>query len=199
MRFIVVLLLAFTACSGAAKRQKTWPDAPLELRDDADREQAIDRLWVLPLGADRDRARARIATAIVARLSDALAEDRQFAAETLLFQLVQLWQLDPQTVGTGLADHIDTIRQLRATFARSGVIEPAIATLALLGELEPARRDIHLAEVDEILRFTDDLEAAENGPEAQRAQPIKKLQPCSRCRCHGSSTSTSSSSRSASA
>lgn len=177
MRFIAVLLLAFVACSGAPKRPKMWPDAPYELRDDSDREQAIDQLWVLPLGAERDAIRARIAGAINARLLDALAEDRPFAAEALLFQLAQLWQNDPHAVGTGLAEYAATMRQVRATFAKSGAIEPTILTLAMLAELEPARRDAHLAELDEILRFSDDLESAENGPEAQRAQPIKKLQP----------------------
>ncbi len=177
MRFIVVFLLALAACSGSPKRAKLWPDAPLELRDDADREQAIDQLWVLAHGPARDAVRARIATAIAARLSDALAEDRQYAAEALLYQLAQLWQADPQTLGTGLADHVNTLRQLRATFAKAGAIEPAIVALVMLGEIEPARRDAHHAELDEILRFSDDLESAENGPEAQRAQPIKRLQP----------------------
>ncbi len=179
MRVIVALLLAFTvaSCSGAPKRQRAWPDAPLQLRDDSDREQVIDQLWVLPHGAKRDAVRNRIAAAIAVRLSDALSEDRQYVAETMLFQLIQLWQEDPQTVGHGLAEYLDTIRQLRATFAKSGAIEPTIATLAILAEAEPARRDAHQAEIDEILRFSDDLESAENGPEAQRAQPIKKLQP----------------------
>lgn len=178
MRVVVVLLVAvMAACGSAPKRQKTWPDAPLQLRDDSDREQATDSLWVLPLGPERDGIRAQIAAAIVARLADALAEDRPYAAEGLLFQLAQLWQADPQTVSAGLAEHVGTLRQLRATFARSGAIEPTITALALLAELEPNQRDTHLAEIDEILRFSDDLESAENGPEAERAQPIKRLQP----------------------
>jgi hypothetical protein len=37
MRFMVVVLLALLACGGTTKRAKLWPDAPLELRDDADR------------------------------------------------------------------------------------------------------------------------------------------------------------------
>lgn len=178
MRLIAVMLvLALVACGTSPKRQKTWPDAPLELRDDADREQAIDALWVLPHGAERDAIRARIASAIAARLRDALAEDRPYAAEALMFQLAQLWQHDPHTVGTGLADHVETIRQLRASFSKAGAIEPAIMTLTLLAEVESSRRDAHLSELDEILRYSDDLETAENGPQAQRAQPIKRLQP----------------------
>jgi tetratricopeptide (TPR) repeat protein len=69
------------------------------------------------------------------------------------------------------------IGQLRAMFAKSGAIEPAIACLVLLAEIEPSHRADHQAELDEILHFADDLAAAENGPEAQRSQPIALLQP----------------------
>jgi hypothetical protein len=177
MRLIVALLLACLACGPAGKRQVAWPDAPMQLRDESDRDQAIDRLWVMPLGAERDSVREAIASAIVARITDALEEDRPLVAELLLFQLASLWQLDPGAVGQGLAPHAEVIRKLRATFAKSGALEPTIATLVLLAELEPAQRGDHLTELDEVLHFSDDLEAAENGPEAQRAQPIKLLQP----------------------
>ena len=172
-----MLVLACVACGSAGKRQPAWPDAPMQLRDDSDREQAIDQLWVLPLGPERDAVRGAIANAIAARITDALAEDQPFVAELLLFQLASLWQLDPGAVGTGLAPHVEVVRKLRATFAKSGALDPTIGTLVLLAELEPAHRAEHLTELDEVLGFADDLEAAENGPEAQRAQPIKLLQP----------------------
>lgn len=177
MRAVAILVLAAMACGPAVKRGPVWPDAPVQLRDEADRAQAIDQLWVLPLGPERDALRTQIASAIVARISDALAEDRPVVAETLLFQLASLWQLDPGKVGRGLATHVAVIRKLRATFAKSGAIEPTLAALALLAEIETSRRTQHLGEVDEIIVFADDLEAAENGPEAQRAQPIKLLHP----------------------
>jgi hypothetical protein len=177
MRIIVALLVLAAACGPAAKQQPTFPDAPIQLRDDSDRDQAIDQLWVMPQGAARDGIRSKIARAIAVRIGDALSEDKPLVAETLLFQLASLWQLDPQTVAGGLAEHVEIIRQLRATFAKSGSIEPTIATLVLLSELEPARKTDHLTELDEVLHFADELEAAENGPEAQRAQPIKLLQP----------------------
>src|SRR5215208_6875300 len=116
MRLIVVLLLAALACGHGGKRQPAWPDAPMQLRDDTDREQAIDQLWVLPLGAERDAVRSAIAQAIAARITDALEEDRPFVAELLLFQLASLWQLDPGEVKTGLAPHTEMLRKLRATF-----------------------------------------------------------------------------------
>ncbi len=172
-----MLLALVAACGPAAKQQPTFPDAPIQLRDDSDRDQAIDKLWVMPLGAARDGIRAKIARAIALRIGDALSEDKPRVAETLLFQLTSMWQLDPQSIARGLADHVNLVRQLRATFAKSGAIEPAIATLVLLSELEPARKTEHLSELDEVLHFADELEAAENGAEAQRAQPIKLLQP----------------------
>ncbi|HEY5927018.1 MAG TPA: hypothetical protein VIV11_35265 [Kofleriaceae bacterium] len=178
MRSVAVLLLAaMAACGAGAKRQPVWPDAPMQLRDESDRDQAIDQLWVLPLGAERDSVRHAITGAIAARITDALAEDKPLAAELLLFQLASLWQLDPGELGAGLAPHVETLRKLRATFARSGALEPTIMTLVLLAELDPTRRTDHLTELDEVLHFADDLEAAENGDEAQRAQPIKLLQP----------------------
>ena len=177
MRLIVALLLACLACGHAGKRPAAWPDAPMQLRDDSDREQAIDQLWVLPLGPERDAVRSAIAKAIAARINDALVEDKPFVAQLLLFQLASLWQLDPGAIHTGLAAHVEVLRKVRATFAKSGALEPTIAALVLLAEVEPARRAEHLSELDEVLRFSDDLEAAENGDEAQRAQPIKMLQP----------------------
>lgn len=174
---VLALAVVVAGCGHAGKRQPTWPDAPMQLRDDSDREQAMNRLWVLPLGAERDAIRKDIADAIVVRLTDALEDDKPYAAELLLFQLASLWQLDPQGIGRGLADHVDVFRHVRAKFAKSGALEPTIAALTLLAELEPANRDEHLAELDEVLQFADDLEAAENGPEAQRARPIELLQP----------------------
>jgi hypothetical protein len=179
MRVIAALLLAISmaACGSAARRTPAWPDAPMELRDDSDREQAIDQLWVMPDGPARDAVRAQIADAIVDRINDALEDDKPYNAEQLLFQLCTLWQNDPAKIGVGLTRHVKVVHTLRATFAKSGALEPTIATLALLAEIDLPHRDEHLAELDEVLHFSDDLEAAENGEEAQRAQPIELLQP----------------------
>src|SRR6187455_278854 len=179
MKSLVLGLLVATAACGArsAAPKRTFPDAPLELRDDTDRDQAIDQLWVLPHGAARDHVRTGIADAIARRISDALEEDKPFDAEQLVFQLASLWQDDPEAAGKGLADHEPLLEKLRATFAKSGAIEPTIACLALLAEIDGSHRDQRLGELDEILRFADDMAAAENGADAQRAQPINLLQP----------------------
>ncbi len=174
---IALAVALFGACASAPRPKVTWPDAPMTLRDDSDRDQAIDQLWVMTPGAERDRARSAIAAAIARRISDAIEEDRPFAAAQLLDQLTWMWQLDPATVGRGLAAHADLLANLRAMFAKSGALEPAIQTLVLLAEVEPRRRALHVTEVDEILAFADDLAIADNGPNAGRAQPLALLQP----------------------
>ena len=171
MRFLLVALLV--VCHPVEPSYPADPDAPLQLRDDADREQVIDALWTRP----DDALRGKVAVAIARRISDALEEDRPFLAEQLLLQLTSLWEYDPQHVATGLADHAALLERLRATFAKSGASEPAIATLVILAEIEPPRRAERLAELDEVLHFADDLAAAEDGPDSQRAQPIAQLQP----------------------
>ena len=65
MRSVVALLvIAVVACGHGGKRTPVWPDAPMQLRDESDRDQAIDQLWVLPHGAQRDRVRMQITNAI---------------------------------------------------------------------------------------------------------------------------------------
>ena len=64
----VVVFAFLVACGAGNKPAPKWPDAPVQLRDDADRDAAIDKLWVLPNGAERDRARAQIAAALASRI-----------------------------------------------------------------------------------------------------------------------------------
>src|SRR5215467_2355676 len=89
----VAALAGALGCGGRGFHA-AWPDVRVELRDDADREQAIDRLWLLT-GAERDRARAPIAAALALRISDAIEDDQPFVAAALLDQLTSLWQGDP--------------------------------------------------------------------------------------------------------
>jgi tetratricopeptide (TPR) repeat protein len=164
-------------CRPAAGFHAAWPDTMLELRDDADREQAIDRLWVMPLGPERDRARDRIAAAIARRIADAIGDDQLFIAAALLDQLTWMWQHDPAAVGHGLASQARLLHELLAVFAKSGALEPTVQSLILLAEVDPAGRAHHLEELDEVLGFADELAMAENGPNATRAQPIALLEP----------------------
>jgi len=155
----------------------SWPDAPIELRDEVDREAAIDQLWVMDPGPARDALRADIAAAIARRLGDAVREDRPFAAADLLDELTALWQDDPSEIGRGLTLHATLLHQLRAMFAKSGALEPAVQTLIVLSEVDPGRRADYLREIDEILVFADELAIAENGADAVRSQQIALLQP----------------------
>jgi tetratricopeptide (TPR) repeat protein len=179
MRALVLLVAIATwaACAASPRPHARFPDAPLQLLDDADRDQAIDQLWSLPRGPGRDALRAEIAAAITRRLTDAIAGEQQLAAEELLFQLASLWRDDPQAVGTGLAAYTPVIVRLRAMFAKSGALEPTVESLALLVELDPAHRTRHLAELDEVLAFADELAVAEHGAGAERGQPILLLHP----------------------
>lgn len=159
------------------KSRLTWPDAPVQLRDDLDRDTAIDHLWVMPFGPERDRARAAIVAATARRISDAIAEDRQFVAARLLDQLMWMWHADPTTIGRGLASQAGLLHRLRGLFAKAGALEPALQTLVALAEIDREQRATHLAEIDEILDFADDLARAEHGPHAERSQPLSLLQP----------------------
>ena len=165
-RWFCALLVgaAMSACHSAAYDFPAFPDAPLQLRDDSDRAQAIDALWPLPPGAKRDAARADVAAAIARRLDDALVEEQPVVAEQLVFELASLWQEDPAAVGAGLAPHAQLLGRLRATFARSGALEPAVVTLALLAEVEPGAKASHVAEIAEIVEFA---RAGSNGDERE--------------------------------
>jgi tetratricopeptide (TPR) repeat protein len=173
----VILAVLVAGCGGKAYRPPSWPDAPVQLRDDSDRDAAIDQLWVMTHGPERDRARAEIAAATARRIGEAIEEDRPFIAARLLDQLTWMWQGDAGNIGRGLASHASLLRQLRGLFAKSGALEPAIQTLVVLAEVEPERRAAHLAEIDEILEFADELARAEHGEHAGRAQPLALLQP----------------------
>jgi len=176
-RLAALVVIGCAACGGTVRQRPTWPDAPVELRDEVDREAATDRMWVTPVGPERDQLRTAISDAIVRRLSDAVHEDRPFAAADLLDELTALWQGEPTAIGPALATHTDVLRDLRKVFAKSGALEPAAQTLIVLSETDPPNRTEYLSELDEILAFADDLAIAENGDDAIRSQPLALLQP----------------------
>ena len=176
MRTCFVLLVALTACTPKLAELAKFPDAPLQLRDDSDRQDATDSLWLMPAGPARDAARAAIADALAHRLDDALEEDEPIAAEGLASELASLWQDDPDAVGRGLAAYAPLLHRLRDTFARSGALEPTLAILAILAEVEPAQRDAALGEIDEILEFAGSV-AASSAIDAAHERPSALLQP----------------------
>jgi tetratricopeptide (TPR) repeat protein len=172
---LAAVLVAIVGCGHAAHTPPRFPDAPLELGDDTDRDQAIDALWVMAPGAERDRVRGTIADALLRRTAIALSEDQPLVVENLVFELTALWQQDPQTVGTGLAPQLVHLGELRATFAKSGALEPTLCTLALLAEVDKPHRNEHLDEIDDILKFA--AEAADDDTEMSHPPPSALLQP----------------------
>lgn len=173
----IVVAVSLVACGGAAKQRASWPDAPVQLRDEGDRLAAIDRLWVMPAGAARDEARGAIAAAIVRRINDALVDERALEAARLFEQLTSLWQHDPEAIGAGLAPHVGILRQLRALFAKSGTLDPALRALVVLAEVDRPQRQAQLAELGELLAYADELAIAENGALALRGEPIAVMRP----------------------
>jgi len=169
------ILVAMLGCGHTTHAPPHFPDAPLQLGDDSDRDQAIDSLWVLPPGAERDRLRATLADALLRRIASAQAEDQAIVVENLVFELTALWQQDLQAVGAGLASELGHLRDLRAAFAKSGALEPTLCTLALLAEVDRAHRNEHLDEIDDILKFA--AEAADDDTEMSHPPPSALLQP----------------------
>jgi tetratricopeptide (TPR) repeat protein len=175
VRNLAILVALGIGCDHGAQPVARFPDAPLQLGDDSDRDQAIDGIWAMPAGAARDIVRAQVADALFARITTALADDQLVVVESGTFELAALWQDDPQTVGGALAKHASTLRELRATFAKSGAIEPTLCVLVLLAEVESAHRADHVAEIDDILKFA--AEAADDDTEIQHPAPAALLQP----------------------
>ncbi len=176
VRILALAAATVVACGPVIRRPPAWPDTPLELRDDRDRDQAIDELWVMPAGLPREQYRADIVDALARRIREAVQEERPFAAAALLDELTALWQHEPASAAAGLAPHVDVLTRVRAMFARAGALEPAAQSLILLAEADRADRASHLAELDELLSFADELAIADNGPTARRGQPIALLQ-----------------------
>src|SRR4029078_12795997 len=115
---IAALAVGTLVGGGGHRFHAAWPDVRVELRDDADREQAIDQLWLLT-GAQRDRALGALAAPLALRISDASEDDQPFVAAALLDQLTSLWQGDPGAIGRGLAEHAALLRGLAAMVAQS--------------------------------------------------------------------------------
>ncbi len=174
---VAIAAFAGSACGGARPLRAGWPDAPFALRDAGDRVASTDAMWAMPMGAARDRIRAQIAAATVARIREALDDDRTVDAGRLFDDLVALWQADASGIGAGLAPYVGVIRELRTTFAKFGALDSVVRILAVLVEIDAAGRDHALAELDEVLAFADDLAISELGPDAVRASPIALLQP----------------------
>ena len=139
-------------------------------------------MWAMPLGPARDAARAQIADAIgAAARRRARTRISRSPRSRSCSSSRRLWQDDPSAIGRGLGAHVDLLHRLRATFAKSGALEPALDALAMLAEVEPSARAARLGEIDEILEFAGGIAAARGGSarasDVDSARPIALLQP----------------------
>ncbi len=178
-----VLLLA--ACPrGPAARSgpavAAIADAPWELEDVDDWLEVRDQLWGLAPGEPR-RAdlRVQLAAAQADRAVRWLDVNRPVQAHQALLELARLWADEPAALAAELAPARAALVRARAVFARSGADAEVALVLVLLAEIDPPGpdgRDAHLAELDEVLAFADELSVAEHGPAAIRARPIQILE-----------------------
>ncbi len=168
---------AAAIAAGCGHLPPSWPDVPRQLADDHDRDEAIDRLWVVPAGPARDALRAELAHRLAREVQAAVASSDDAVAERLELELVGLWRDDPAAIATGLRPQLATIEAVRGHFAREGRIGPTITAVAVLAELEPARRGEHLAELDDMLAFADVGVVVEYGAGAGHAMAIAELAP----------------------
>ncbi|MCX5740864.1 MAG: hypothetical protein NT062_00020, partial [Proteobacteria bacterium] len=174
----LIALTTAVACQHPnTPRAIAWPDAPADMRDEVDRDQAIDAMWATPLGDGRSRARQRIVLGAASKIGEALDEAQPDLALERLEQLVSLWSEDPQAIGPDLAAVAPLLRQMRARFARSGSLAAVTLVLAVLAEIDPPKRAAYRAEIDEVAAFADEIAIADGGEQARHGQPILLLQP----------------------
>gem|GEM_PF-4375753 len=102
----IAAVVGIFGCGHGANRVLHFSDAPVQLGDDGDREQAID--------------------ALIHRITTAIAEAQPFVAEGLTLQLASRWQANPRELGRALAGHLAVLEDLPATFATSGALEPTL-------------------------------------------------------------------------
>lgn len=155
-------------------------DPALDLADDNDLALLRDDYAVLPPdAAGKGAMRKRLADAYGARLEVATLHGRHDAVHEALRELLTVWDADDLRAGAAareLAPYRATVDRARALFARAGSDVETVTALAALIALEPQASARHLAEVDEIFAYADDLSIAENGPGAERARPIDILE-----------------------
>lgn len=184
-RLLLLLLagLALTGCPrprDAARPVDFGPitDAPWELEDDADWSEVRDQMLALPTTDRRRRdLRVQLAAAQTDRIGRWLDANRPNLAYEALLDLARLWADDPDAIGAELTGQKAAIARARGVFARAGADQEVVLALVVLGEIDPAQRDAHWAEIDEVLSFADDLAVAENGEAAIRGRPIQILEP----------------------
>lgn len=155
-------------------------DAAIDLAEDRDLALVRSRLSAMAKDdPERSATRAALAAEYARRLSRALEAGPTQVAFDQLADLMRLWDAEdlrtPAVVTQHLAPHLAVLKATRAQFARAGMDKEAALALLALVLAEPARKEQHLAELDDIFGYVDDLAVAEYGDGAQRARPIQIL------------------------
>lgn len=171
MRAVVsVMLAALMVAAGCHPSRPAAPrapaaavDAPYELDDDLDFAERADELRTLPPGPPRAALRQELAGALIRRIGWQLDAGRIDRVDPVVRELALLWHGDSAAVGPELAPHADALRRTRAAFARAGLDRETALVLALLAAADPAGAPAYREELEQIVRFADDLGTARLG------------------------------------
>lgn len=183
MRRALLLVSAalLVACPRSRPPAAPYPqiaDLPWELEDEVDWAEVRDQLYALPAGdARRHDLRVQLGAAQAIRVGHWLDANRPNLAYEALLELVRLWDDEPTALGADLVGQQPVLERARDVFARSGADAEVVLTEVVLGEVDPAHRAAHWAEIEEVLAYTDELGVAEHGPLGIRARSITVLEP----------------------
>jgi tetratricopeptide (TPR) repeat protein len=174
------LALALAACGPASRSRPRGPqgDAPYDLAQDDDlASRRAEHDALAPTAEARVSARRVLADEYARRADLHLAAGDRTAARGDLGKLLTMWspaELDGDDARAEVARHRPLLDRARAVFGRAGDDLGAATVLAVLMWLEPEAPS-HLAELDELFRYADDLSIAKDGAGAERARTIEVL------------------------
>src|SRR6185436_4496942 len=97
----VVLGVTLAACPRPARPVFLEPaaDAPYDVSDDVDFDLLRDRMWAMPAGAERDRARARLAVVLVEHAARHQDKGKHELADGELVEAAALFGDAPDAAG----------------------------------------------------------------------------------------------------
>jgi tetratricopeptide (TPR) repeat protein len=183
-RRAALLLCAALACGPARNGpKKTIPgpaagaDADYELANDDDLDAVRDRFEALRRGAARrDQVRGQLVAEYVRRARRALESDDTDRAFDAFKSAVSLWRGVELRRGADLAALVPLAETLFARAARAGSDIEAALALYVLVAADPGGAARHLAELELIFDYSDELAVAKYGEGAERTRSIEILE-----------------------
>tara|TARA_R110002073_G_scaffold218689_1_gene378891 strand:- start:28389 stop:30554 length:2166 start_codon:yes stop_codon:yes gene_type:complete len=182
----LVLALSFVvaACGGSPQAkipsQLGRVDAPYELAADDDLYEVRAAFEAIEIESPlRPAKRAALATEYRRRIAVALRQGERETGFEHFEALLTLWR--PSELPTAHDDStfvalVPVAESIRKTFAKSGGDIEASAALFAKARMQPQREAAHLADIDEIFRYGDELATLEHGPGAVHSRPIAILE-----------------------